>query len=44
MKKSFSLIAVMFGMVLMLTACSEKAGTKTLDNIADTQVENQTDI
>ena len=44
MKTPFSFMAVVLGMVLMLTACSEKAGTKALDSIISMQVENQTDI
>ena len=37
MKKLFSLIAVMFAMALVLTACSEKAGAKAFDNITEIQ-------
>ena len=42
MKKSFLILAVTLVMILMLTACSGDTGTD--DYVADTQIENQTDI
>ena len=44
MKKSFLVTFVTLGMALILTACGGNSTTETPDNIADTQVENQTDI
>ena len=42
MKKPFLIVTVILGIVWMLSACSEKASTKTSDNIIDMQVDHQT--